>query len=78
MKKWKNNTLIVLLFLGSGLSIVGFGVSKMSPKQPREVIVPMKKEFARQEISPPREITESTLNSFKFCPMCGHQISTTE
>jgi len=50
----------------------------MSPKQPREVIVPMKKEFARQEISPPREITESTLNSFKFCPMCGHQISTTE
>jgi len=36
---------VIGMFLGASLSIIGYGVSKMSSRQPREVIIPMKKQF---------------------------------
>jgi hypothetical protein len=62
---------IIGIFLGAGLTIIGYGVSKMSPRQPREVILPMKKAFP----TPRKSFGEaSEATPFKFCPNCGHKI----
>ena len=62
---------VIGMFLGGALSLIGYGVSKISPKEAREVIIPMKKEFMRSEngISQPSEASV-----FKFCPNCGYKI----
>ena len=68
---------VIGMFLGAALSIIGYGVSKMKGPRRVELIVPMKKEFMpiEREIGMPiKEITESTLNSIKFCPNCGHNV----
>jgi len=66
---------VIGMFLGGALSLIGYGVSKISPKEPREVIIPMKKEFMRSEngISQPSEAPD-----FKFCPNCGYNIMSKE
>jgi len=68
---------VIAPFLSGILSIIGYVVSKVSPKQPREVIIPMKREFLRPEqgyTAPSQVATDLTLSSFKFCPMCGYDI----
>lgn len=66
---------VIGMFLGGAVSLIGYGVSKMSPKETREVIIPMKKEFVRPEngISQPSEV-----GVFKFCPECGYKIMSKE
>ncbi|MFX1304917.1 MAG: zinc ribbon domain-containing protein [Promethearchaeota archaeon] len=60
-------------FIGAALSIIG-GIASKTIK-PREVILPMKKEFLKPEISQPSEIAKDIVSStFKFCPECGHKI----
>jgi hypothetical protein len=60
---------VIGMFIGSIISFIGYGVSKSSPKQPREVIFPMKKEI----INPVGENT-AIAQTIKFCPECGHRI----
>ena len=66
---------VIGTFLGAILSIIGFGVSKMSPKETREVILPMKKEFIKLES---QFIQPGESTSFKFCPNCGQKIISQE
>ncbi len=54
-------------FLGAGLSIVGYGVSKMSSKRTQEMIIPMKQGFTSPHIS------INAAHSFRFCPQCGEK-----
>lgn len=68
---------VIGMFLGGILSLIGHVVSKMSPVQPKEVIVPMKKQFMSPEqayTEPSPVATDLAQSSFKFCPMCGYKM----
>ncbi len=72
---------VIGMFLGGILSLIGYGVSKMSPVQPKEVIVPMKKQFMSPEqahTEPSPVATDLAQSSFKFCPMCGYKMMKTD
>ncbi|MFX0039020.1 MAG: hypothetical protein ACFFCY_14915 [Promethearchaeota archaeon] len=63
---------VIGLFLGGILSIIGYGISKMKP---REAILPMKEQFMGPTISQSSvSATELGTTSFKFCPNCGDKL----
>lgn len=63
---------VIGMFLGAILSIIGHGISKMSPRQPRDVIVLKKAQFVSSPASKSSEFSvESSPPSLKYCPMCG-------
>lgn len=71
---------VIAPFLSGILSIIGYVISKVSPKQPREVIIPMKQEYLKTENGytvPSQVDTDLTRSSFKFCPLCGYEIQET-
>ncbi|MFX1378283.1 MAG: hypothetical protein ACFFA4_04245 [Promethearchaeota archaeon] len=66
---------VIGMFLGGILSIVGHVISKTSPKQPREVIVPMKEQFMRPTADQSNDLAvELGTRTVKFCPMCGDKL----
>ena len=63
---------VIGMFLGAILAIIGHGVNKMSPRQPRNLIVPKKYPFVSPNVSKPIESSvESKSTSLKYCPQCG-------
>ncbi len=65
---------VIGMFLGGIVSLIGYGVSKMSPRQATDIFVAKKTEFMRSE----KEIHPTPSSIFKFCPMCGYKIVKTD
>lgn len=67
---------VIGMFLGAILAIIGHAVSKMSHKQPRDLIVPKKIPFVSSPVSKPIETSvESRSTTFKYCPNCGDKFT---
>jgi hypothetical protein len=63
---------VIGMFFGAILAIIGHGVNKMSPRQPRDLIVSKKSPFVRPIVSKPIESSvEPKSTSLKYCPKCG-------
>ncbi len=63
---------VIGMFLGSGLMIIGFGISKYYKKRQLEVTMPKKR--IDVEITP----SDIPLGIVKFCPECGQKVVTSE
>jgi hypothetical protein len=63
---------VIGMFMGAILAIIGHAINKISPRQPKDIIVPKKTPFISSTVRKPIELSaESDVPSFQYCPKCG-------
>lgn len=66
---------VIGMFLGSILSIVGYGGARVSVKQRRETIQPLQEGMVIAGDRIPTASTTHQIEKIKFCPECGSKLS---